>query len=243
MSKLRLSFAFLGISALAGLQTALAQQSAPVKPADPSPRVSQPERSPGDQPDRYETRRVPYESQGAKTVKDALVEKLQKANDAEIELAKLAQQKSDNQEVKQMAQTLIQDHQALNQKLEQFSQRRGSSSQVQNGNPSTSQSRTERQSDLVPQELCDVTEAACDNALKMTKDMLGKYEGQDFNMAFLGQQCVAHTMLLAELKAIESKGPKELQTIAQEAAEKVQMHLEKAKQLAKKLEDDRKSRS
>lgn len=46
---------------------------------------------------------------------------------------------------------------------------------------------------------------------------------------------------LAELKAIQSSGPKELQQIASDATSKVEKHLEKAKQLAKKLEDDRKN--
>ncbi len=92
-------------------------------------------------------------------------------------------------------------------------------------------------------QLCKFGEQACDNALKMTKEMLGSYEGQDFNMAFLGQQCVAHTMMLAELKAIESVGPQELKQIASRAAGKVQQHLDKAKSIAQKLEDDRKTRS
>lgn len=73
--------------------------------------------------------------------------------------------------------------------------------------------------------------------------MLGEYQGQDFNMAFLGQQCVAHTMMLAELKAIESEGPQEMRSVAQEAKTKVEQHLEKVKQLAKKLEDDSRSAS
>ena len=76
----------------------------------------------------------------------------------------------------------------------------------------------------------------------MTKEMLGKHQGQDFNMAFLRQQCVAHTMMLGELKAIESDGPTELRQFASQAAAKVEKHLEKAKLLAKKLQDDGKPR-
>jgi predicted outer membrane protein len=136
-------------------------------------------------------------------------------------------QKTDHSELKQLTQTIVRDHEALNQKLQQFSNQNQANSQGQR----------------VPTQLCQIADQACDNAMKMTKDMLTKYEGQDFQMAFLGQQCVAHTMMLAELKAIESTGPQELQPIAQEAISKVEKHLEKAKQLAKKLEDDEKQRS
>ena len=84
-----------------------------------------------------------------------------------------------------------------------------------------------------------IAEQACDNALKMTKETLNEHDGRDFDMAFLGQQCFAHTMMLAELKAIQSSGPEELQEVAEKAISKVENHLEKVKQLAKKLADDR----
>ncbi len=77
----------------------------------------------------------------------------------------------------------------------------------------------------------------------MTKQMLGKLEGEDFNMAFLGQPFVALTMILAELKAVESEGPTELRTFATQAIPNVEKHIESAKQSAKKLQDERKSRS
>ena len=92
---------------------------------------------------------------------------------------------------------------------------------------------------MVPGQLIQIMDQACENSLKMTKDMLQKYEGQDFSMAFLAQQCFAHTMLLAELQAIQSHGPEELKSLAAESATKAQSHLDKAKQLAKQLEDDR----
>ncbi len=91
---------------------------------------------------------------------------------------------------------------------------------------------------MVPQELCDIGEQACENALKMTKEMLSKYEGEEFEMAYLGQQCVAHTIMLAELKAIESNGPRELREVATKASKKVEAHLEKAKSLAKERQEN-----
>ncbi|WP_442510022.1 DUF4142 domain-containing protein [Novipirellula sp. SH528] len=278
MSKLRFSAVVLSIAAIPGLSNAFAQTTLDqpsVLPGQPVTQPQQPLEQPGqpntlpgqitnqptgtqtDQGDRYEARRVASSTpqQQGPTVKQALVQKLIKENEAEIELAKLAEQKSDNQEVKQLAQTLIREHQAFNQTLQQHAgqQHAGNSptgqSQANRNTPPGNQAGTQSQlqndatprsaANTVPRELCQIGEQACDNALKMTKEMLGNYEGQDFNMAFLGQQTIAHTMMLAELQAIESAGPQELQPIVQQASSKVKRHLEETKQLAKKLQDDR----
>jgi predicted outer membrane protein len=173
------------------------------------------------------------------TVQQAIIKKLTKANDAEIELAQLAQQKTDNQELRQLAQMLIQDHQAFNQQLEKVGQKAQANqpSGRQAGQSSTSSQSGSMNAATVPHQLCQVMEQACKNSLKMTKEMLQKQEGQDFQMAYLGQQCFAHTMMLAELKAIESDGPQELQQLATGASVKVENHLKHVKQLAEKMKD------
>jgi predicted outer membrane protein len=161
--------------------------------------------------------------QSGKTVAQVIVEKLKKANEAEIEIAKMAQQKASNEEIKQLTKTIISDHEALNKELEQVSITTASEPGVQL---------------TVPPELCEIMSQACENNLQMTKDMLSKYEGQDFQMAFLGQQAVAHGMMLAELKAINSTGPDSLTSFTETAIKKIESHLEKMKQLAKKFEKD-----
>lgn len=228
----------------------------------------------------------PNQKQGAVPLTQVIVQKLQKANDAEIELANLALQRSDNEQLKQFAQMLVKEHQACNQKLRESSglnigNNRSSDVRQSQTTPDTRENtpnardenrvaqntpRTDtgakagenteqknaargegrregaeagNRNAMVPGQLVQIMDQACDTSLNMTKEMLQKYEGQDFAMAFLGQQCVAHMMMLAELQAIQSHGPEELKSLAGEAAEKVQTHLDKAKQLAKQLEDDR----
>jgi predicted outer membrane protein len=224
--------------------------------------------------------RLPQQHQAGVSLTEAIVKKLIKTNEAEVELAKLALGKAENEELKKFAQTLVDDHQAFNQKLSQMAgdHSRGSDSapgaaqqratfqqtSTQLGQPNNSPAATTGQNTSgqirqasqssqrgaqtagmqdaqVPHQLTQIMDEACDNSLKMTKEMLSKYEGQDFQMAFLGQQCVAHIYQLAELKAIENSGPEELKSVAGEASKKVEAHLEQAKQLAKKLEDDRKN--
>ncbi len=259
MSKIRFTIATLAVTSFCGLADAQTTQVLPAQTSPPPVQPVAPAQQPlpqqngsiVDQADRYESRRVVTDSkQQGPTVKEAILHKLQKANEAEIELAKLAIQKSDNEDVKKLAQTIVQDHEACNEKLQKMTGHDKNSGQGQHAqqdrttsNQQAGRLSTSDQSPTVPKELCRIAEQACENSLKMTKDMLSKYKGQDFNMAFLGQQCVAHTMMLAELKAIESSGPQELQQMAQEASQKVEQHLEKSKQLAKKLEDDRKNKN
>ena len=176
----------------------------------------------------YQANRVPAGSQEVTTVEEAIIGKLIKANDAEIELAKMAKDKSDNQEIKKLAEMIMKDHKALNEQL--------TSVMKENDTPTPGQPEM-----VVPQQLCDLAEQACKNSLEMTKEMLSQTEGQDFSMAYLAQQVVAHTNMLAELKAIQSTGPDDLKSIAGKAADKIKKHLEETKKLAKKLEDKEKS--
>lgn len=173
--------------------------------------------------ERFEARRVSPDQQTAKPLHQAVADKLRQANEAEIELAKMAQEQIQHEGLRALTQTIIEDHQELNQQLQKISQ---------SGHSQGSQTA------MVPGEVCQLMKQACENNLQMTKQMLQNYEGQDFQMAFLGQQIFAHTAMLAELKAIESVGPDSLQSIARAAARTTENHLEQAKQLAKKLEDD-----
>jgi len=141
----------------------------------------------------------------------------------------MAIEKSDNEELKKLCAVVIQDHQACVEKLQQL-----------NGQEKQSQQSTQANNYVatVPQELLKISEQACENSLKMTKEMLGKYDGEKFNMAFVSYQCVVHNMMLAELKAIESVGPKELNEVAKNEIITAEKHLEKFKQLAKKLDNN-----
>lgn len=230
MSVLRF-VAVMALASMMGIAPSYAQQTN--LESGLTPPTVQSEASPNRPADRDGAKRTKKDSQAGVTVEQALVMKLKKANQSEIELSELATQKTDNQEVRQLAQMLIDEHQALNEDLKK----------VEMKSQTTAPDKRSSQVAMVPHELCQIGEQACQNVLTMTKEMLGTYQGQDFNMAFLGQQCIAHTMMLGELKAIESDGPKELRQFASQAAAKVEKHLEKTKLLAKKLQDDGKPRS
>lgn len=78
---------------------------------------------------------------------------------------------------------------------------------------------------------------ACHKKLEMTKELLEEYQGQDFDMGYLGQQIVAHVEMLATLKAMENHGTPEFQQVVKEGIQTTEAHLKHAKAIASRLED------
>ncbi len=262
MSKLRFNLMAIALVTATGANYAAAQQSVPGKeiPGQTQPSPGQERTAPPVQPGQDQSR-LSNNQQGV-SVQDALVKKLMKANDGEIELAQMMQDKVEEKDFRQFTSMVIEDHQALNQQLKKMTSAPRAGNRENEVQPSTKPASQDNASQpnrqpaigdepnreaqnrqapqghvqmgLVPQQLCNIMEEACETNLKMTKEMLGQYQGSDLKMAYLGQQCVAHTMMLAELKAIHDQGPNELKSVAQQAMPKVQHHLDMAKQLSKK---------
>ena len=195
----------------------------------------QPNRQAGET-DRVEARRVQLSAgaqQGQSSVQGYLATKMMLANNAEIELSQIATEKAKHQGVKQYAQKMIQEHQQLNQKLQQLQS--GQNQQGQN-QPGTAQTQA---SQSVPQQLTAITQRAAENHLQMAKESLQRYNGQDFDMAYLGLQIATHQQMLAGLQAIQDAGSQQFQQLVRQAEQATSQHLQQAKELARQFEDDR----
>lgn len=251
----------------AGFGTALcvptivaAQEAAPPRAAQTPPREAQ-----------AVDARAPGQNQDAQQLTEYFSDQLMLANHSEIELAKIAAERSTNNEVKQFAKMLIEDHTQLDAKLKQvapkaaenFADRRRVATELgariaRNIRDRVSDRANDRETpadDRVQTRtaareagehdaftrLCQINHAAVRNHLELSKQLLEKYQGQDFDMAFLGMQIGAHGWLLSELQALEGVGTPEFQEIVTSATQSVQHHLEQAKTLSKKFEDDRRS--
>jgi predicted outer membrane protein len=171
-----------------------------------------------------------------------LADKLMLANKAGIELSRVAELQANNPKVKQFAQQLIADHKQFNDQLAQVSE------------PSDHQIVERPRRRLIPQVRTAAREGGSEEIfatlkrlnheaariqLEQSREMLQKYQGQDFDMAFLGLQIAQHSRLLAELKALEGTGSKEFQEALAAAKTKVEQHLKEAQMLAQQLEDNR----
>lgn len=228
----------------------------------------------------YEARRTPTDSmQAGMTVQQAVLHKLMRGNQSEIELAQLAQQEAKSDKVKQFAQMMIKDHQQALQEVQQQQQsahngqntnsdhansagaatanggrttngntgvagqnNAGQTTQGNTNQGTTGQANGQNQSQFasmhqerVPQQLVQLMDRTCDNALQQSKEMLKQHRDEDFDMAYMGQQIVMHSMMLAELKALESDGPKQLQPVVQSAKRTTESHMKEAKQIVEQL--------
>ena len=200
----------------------------------------------------YEARRVDPSARslpGANTVQGFLATKLMLGNNTEIELSQLAVEKAEHPPVKQFAQKMVQAHTQLNQKLQQLLS--GQSPAGQQDRPGAAANAADRapvarpatagQQPEVPPQLAQVARQSAQNYLQMTKQMLQRYEGQDFDMAYMGSQVVLHTRMLSDLQAMQGVGSPQFQQLVSQAEQATTEHLQTAQQLARKFEDDRKT--
>jgi predicted outer membrane protein len=250
-----------GVGAALSVPTmVVAQEAAPPRAVQTPPRDAQ----------AVDSRAV-GQNQDAQHLTEYFADQLMLANHGEIELAKIAQERSTNNEVKQFAKMLIDDHMQLDAKLKQvapkaaekFAERRRVATELgariaRNIRDRVNERAIDRETPTADRvqtrtaareageldaftRLCQINHAAARNHQELSKQLLEKYQGQDFDMAFLGMQIGAHGWLLSELQALQGVGTPEFQEIVTSATQSVQHHLEQAKALSKKFEDDRRS--
>lgn len=125
---------------------------------------------------------------------------------AEIETAKLALEKTSNQEIKTFAQSMIDDHRKANTKLGQLASKK----------------------DL---EVSDDAEL-----LNQAKAMVLKLRGEDsFDKAYMNNQVLAHKQTIELFHRASNSDDPEIAAFAKETLPKLQHHLKMAEQINAKL--------
>jgi len=184
---------------------------------------------------------------------DALAQWLVNGNKAEIELGKLASEKATAPEVKEFAQMMVKDHSAYLEKVAKFTDEKAHN--VAGADRKTFDDQNEEKRPIIEKAQTDepkeqsvgfrgdkhsamekIGKRAGELHLQMTKDLLNKYQGRDFDMAYVGQQIASHTQMLANLKAMEENTTGEFQTVVKEGAKTTQEHLDHAKELSAQLQ-------
>jgi predicted outer membrane protein len=169
-------------------------------------------------------------------------------NKTEVEFAKLAQQQSQNPEVKQFAQMLAQDHSQLVQKLqslagEQSAARRPGLNETSQAPDAAGQidasSRPGQdvagQNDALHQ-LAALEKQIGERCKQNLREELEQKQGAEFDKCYVGSQIAGHMESVAKLEVLQQQGPDQIKQLAQQALPKVQQHLDHAKQLMKQLE-------
>lgn len=226
-------------------------------------------------------------TQADKAISEYFAGRLMLMDQSTIELAKFAEQRSTNSQVKQFAKMLIDEHTKCHEKLQEKAPEVVTVTDLKNAgttqtagfrgtidpatqedavdNPAKAAKDPARNPDgsekLVgngpvdtagvdghPQlngkaknpihRILAIDRQATDNYVQSSTEMLNKYEGQDFDMGFLGFTIGSHTWALAELKAMDKVGDEDFQKLISDATAKTQQHLTKAQELSKQFEND-----
>jgi predicted outer membrane protein len=180
-------------------------------------------------------------------------------NQEEVALAQMAVDRAENEQVKQFAQMLIQDHQKIIQQLQPLAKpgvglnegaQTAAAGQPSNAQQPGGQQYTANRPNLergaggsaTVDQIMQLNQQAAQECLQMTKSMLQEKQGAEFDKAFAGMQVGAHVGMLAKLKASEQQASGQLASLVKESQQTIQSHLEQAKQICKDLEGSSNSR-
>jgi predicted outer membrane protein len=157
-------------------------------------------------------------------------------NQGEIALGKLAEQKTQNNEVKQFAQMMVKDHTDFMQKLERFAAGQEQNAAAQSNPAMQNMTSATQPMGSQPLNLATLKQQIGQKCLEMTQRELENRDGAQFDMCYIGQQVGAHVAVLAELEVFRNQASPELASLLDKGIETTKTHLEHAKTIAKSLE-------
>lgn len=178
-------------------------------------------------------------------------------NHEEIALSELGAEHAQSDEVKEFAREMIKEHTKLASRLRKFApqqanfelhvsanhraapsgqrgEREQPTSVTESARPATGAAKPAAAGSLEEQ-LLAIRRDAAQHCLDMTSQDLKKKQGAEFDKAFMGVQCAAHTSMLAHLKALEGRTSGDFHELVTEAQQSTEKHLEHAKSIMKSL--------
>jgi predicted outer membrane protein len=171
-------------------------------------------------------------------------------NQEEVQLGQFAQDRAQNPQVKQFAQMMVEEHQQAVSKLQQAMPHLASLKLELNAQGATARagatgattSANQRNSATGAQaggqqQMVEFAKEVKQECLNLTTQELGRKQGADFDKCYIGQQLVAHTGMLAELKTAQRHVTNEqLRPIIQQGTQMTEHHLAQARQIMEQLD-------
>lgn len=175
-------------------------------------------------------------------------------NQHEIAIAEIAKQRSKDNEVKQFADKLIQDHTQFLQQLARFAGNQQGAAGGQPGEPRTMERQPGQpgqygqggqpgqpgamaQAQGGQPNFLALKQQIGQKALELTKNELERKDGAQFDECFVGQQIGSHIWDLAALEVFKDQQVSpELRSVIEKGIQTTQEHLDQAKKLADNLE-------
>ena len=190
-------------------------------------------------------------------------EGMMQMSQSEIQLANFALQRTQNEEVRRFAQTLIKDHVDLNKRLERFASEEvrarwgsearapatgstapspnapapqpGTATAAQPATAPGSQPAGSNAAGLMPGSLFQIRQDISDQVVASIERELGKFQGADFDRAFLGEQFWGHVVFVASATAGSKHVSGELKQVVDEGAKTAEKHLDDCRKLIRDL--------
>lgn len=158
-------------------------------------------------------------------------------NQNEVAVAKIAEQQSENDEVKKFAKQMIEDHSKFIEKLRPMA---GNYANVgtQQGNTDRGQATT-RQTSGGQINLVELKQRLGQKCLESARKELESKQGAKFDHCYTGMQVGEHMKMLDTLVVFQEYASPQLRSILEEGQKTTEEHLEHAKQLMEKLENGR----
>jgi predicted outer membrane protein len=113
------------------------------------------------------------------------------------------------------------------------------SASTQSGSPAAANQRTsasDGQGGSEDSQMIQLARETKQECLNLTQTELGRKQGDKFDKAYIGQQLVAHTTMLAQLRAAQRHVSGQLQPILQQGVQMTEHHLAQARQIMEQLD-------
>jgi predicted outer membrane protein len=171
-------------------------------------------------------------------------------NQGEVALGKLAEQKAKDNDVKQFAQRMVQDHTQFMQELEKFAGQQGATNESRVGENRTGPETgaTTATTDRVPTgsttqamgnehiNIVQLKQEIGQKCLEMARQDLDQKQGTEFDKCYIGSQIPMHMEVLATLEVFRNQASPELASVLDKGIQTTKSHLDEAKKIAKSLE-------
>lgn len=162
-------------------------------------------------------------------------------NENEVALARLAQQRAQDPEVKQFAQMMVSDHEQMSQPLQPIAAKVGytGDSSVAGGAGQDQNRPREASMNREPGELDHVAllQELGQECRMSARQLLESKQGAEFDKCFMDMMVGAHMKMDDMLTVFDRHASGELKSVIDQAQGKVQSHLQKAQDIAKKVGD------
>lgn len=184
-------------------------------------------------------------------------------NAGEVALNQFAQQRTQNDRVRQFAEMMVRDHAQFIEQLQEITlggqqgQRQSATGANQASGAAQAAGTSQAASQAVraaagPQAadsdaaqspvtgqyrgLMAIHADAGRRKVQLSQEMLSKHQGAEFDMAFMGEQLVLHNHMLAMLQAVQQHASPQLQQLVNQSIQTTEQHLNHARQIVEQLQ-------